>query len=74
MPDSIQYREFEITGMSCGHCRSAVESAIREVAGVKSVNVDLERGRATVEGQASVPDVVQAVEESGYAATPVESK
>lgn len=66
MTDSIPVREFAVSGMSCGHCRSAVEAAIREVPGVKAVHVDLERQRATVEGGANLHDITRAVEEAGY--------
>ncbi len=37
-----------ITGMSCNHCKMAVEKAIKALAGVKEVQVDLQGGKATV--------------------------
>ncbi|WP_296811896.1 cation transporter [Thiocapsa sp.] len=57
-----------ITGMSCGHCVRAVTSALESVAGVESVAVDLELGRARVEGQADVDALVAAVVAEGYGA------
>ena len=59
-----------ITGMSCGHCVRAVSSALEAVAGVESVAVDLELGRACVEGQADVDALVAAVVAEGYGAEP----
>jgi copper chaperone len=37
-----------ITGMTCGHCRESVESALQMVGGVHSVRVDLDAGEAQV--------------------------
>ncbi|MDL2269829.1 heavy metal translocating P-type ATPase [Desulfosarcina sp. OttesenSCG-928-A07] len=45
-----------IEGMSCGHCTSSVEKALRGVDGVKSVAVDLASKIATVEVDAPISD------------------
>jgi copper chaperone len=58
-----------IDGMSCGHCVSAVRSALTQKPGI-----DIERlaiGSATVsydEARYSVDDVIQAVQQAGYSA------
>lgn len=57
-----------IQGMTCGHCRKAVNDALAEVPGVTAVQVDLERGEAQVEGSADVDALVAAVKEEGYEA------
>jgi copper chaperone len=57
----------KIEGMSCGHCKMAVENALKEVAGVTNVYVDLDKKEAVVAGSASITDLHQAVEEAGYA-------
>ena len=62
--------ELKITGMSCGHCQTAVESALKGVAGVEEVRVDLGSGTAEVRGSADVSALVAAVEEEGYSAAP----
>jgi len=36
-----------VNGMSCNHCRQTVQKAIAAVAGVESVDVDLEKKTAT---------------------------
>ena len=41
--------ELNITGMSCGHCVSAVEKALKTVPGVQDVQVTLQPGKAVVE-------------------------
>lgn len=62
--------ELKIEGMSCTHCSAAVERALKGVAGVTEAKVDLQGGRASVQGSASVADLVAAVTEEGYTATP----
>ena len=63
--------ELKITGMSCGHCQSAVEKALRSVAGGEEVQVDLASGVARVGGNVDVNALVAAVEEEGYSATAI---
>jgi copper chaperone len=59
-----------LEGMSCQHCVSAIEKAIREVPGVTGVEVSLERAQAHVEGTGDVADMVVAIKEEGYKAIP----
>lgn len=61
--------DLTIEGMTCGHCKKAVEDALRSVEGVTSVEVDLEAGRARVEG-GDVGRMIAAVSEEGYTAAP----
>ena len=53
--------------MSCGHCVKAVEEALKELDGVKSVVVDLEGKKAVVEGD-NLDDnkIKEAIDEAGY--------
>jgi copper chaperone len=60
--------ELEITGMTCGHCKAAVENALKSVAGVSDVSVQLEAGKASVKGQTDVAALIAAVAEEGYQA------
>jgi copper chaperone len=57
-----------ISGMSCQHCVRAVSDALRGVAGVDGVEVDLEAGRARVDGQADIDALIGAVVAAGYGA------
>ena len=43
----------KIEGMMCKHCQARVEKALKAVAGVESVEVDLEAKTAEVTGSAS---------------------
>ncbi len=62
--DELTYR---VDGMSCDHCRVAVTGEVSQVAGVRSVDVDLDSKLVRVEG-AGVDDaaVVAAIDEAGY--------
>ncbi|MCF1182666.1 cation transporter [Marichromatium gracile] len=63
-------QQLKITGMSCQHCERRVREALVAVAGVESVSIDLEAGRARVEGAAEPATLVAAVEAAGYQAEP----
>lgn len=61
----------KVDGMTCGHCVSAVEKALRNRDGVRNATVHLGEGAAEIEyDEASVApeQLVAAVEEEGYAA------
>ena len=65
--------EFQVTGMTCGHCEAAVRSEVTQVAGVDSVDLSLETGRLVVHGAAGLdPEtIIAAVDEAGYDAVVV---
>ncbi len=62
---------YTVTGMTCGHCVSAVSEEVTAVPGVTAVDVDLASGRLTVTSDAPVDDdaVRAAVDEAGYELT-----
>ena len=59
---------YTVTGMTCGHCVSAVTEEVTQVPGVTAVDVELATGRLTVTSDAPVDDdaVRAAVDEAGY--------
>ena len=62
--DELTYR---VDGMSCDHCRVAVTGEVSQVAGVQSVDVDLETKLVRVEGAGvDAAAVVAAIDEAGY--------
>lgn len=58
----------KISGMTCGHCVSAVDKALRNVAGVENAEVSLEAQQAVVSGDADPQALVAAVKDEGYQA------
>ncbi len=59
---------YTVTGMTCGHCVSAVTQEVARLPGVHEVAVDLASGSVTVASDAPLPEprVRAAVEEAGY--------
>lgn len=58
-----------IQGMNCQGCTANVERAIRKLAGVTRVSVDLRNNQAVIEydpAQVGKPDFESAVERAGY--------
>ena len=60
-------RTYNVSGMTCGHCKSAVVNEVLQVPGVRAVDVDLDSGRLTVRGDADDEAIRKAVDEAGYA-------
>jgi copper chaperone CopZ len=59
--------ELFVDGMSCGGCVLSVDKALRNVSGVKDVQVDLKSGRAAVKGERlDRAALVRAVSDAGY--------
>ena len=63
---------FQVTGMTCGHCRRAVTSEISRIPGIQGVAVDLATGSVTVTATQPVDraNVALAVDEAGYTLIP----
>lgn len=61
--------ELIVEGMSCGHCKAAVEKAVSALNGVEKVDVDLPGKKATIIYDAdivSVDDMKKAIVDQGY--------
>lgn len=59
----------KIEGMTCMHCKMRVEKAIKGVAGVSSVQVDLAKKEAVIAGSADKTVLEKAVVDAGYKVT-----
>ncbi|WP_128378787.1 heavy-metal-associated domain-containing protein [Streptomyces cavernae] len=59
---------YQVTGMTCGHCESAVTGELSELAGVSSVKAVAATGQVTVVSAAPLDEaaVRAAVDEAGY--------
>ena len=62
--------QFNVTGMSCAACSARVEKAVSKVPGVTSCSVSLLTNSMGVEGTASAADIIKAVQDAGYGASP----
>ena len=61
---------FNVPDVSCGHCKSSIESALGPVAGVREATVDIDTKQVTVDFDEAVTDratVVRTIESAGYA-------
>ncbi|MCM3499025.1 copper chaperone [Staphylococcus capitis] len=59
----------QVEGMSCQHCKNSVESALSNLNGVQSAEVNLEENNVRVEFDDSKVNITQmkdAIEDQGY--------
>lgn len=63
-------KQYTVTGMSCAACSARVEKAVSKVYGVTSCSVSLLTNSMGVEGSATDAQIVEAVEQAGYGASP----
>lgn len=59
---------YTVTGMTCGHCASAVEKELKTIGGVTDVHVEVDSGKVTVNSNAPLETaaVSAAIDEAGY--------
>ena len=65
-----QVSEYQVTGMTCGHCEVAVRGEVSLLPGVEQIDVSAATGRLVVRSADALDDaaVLAAVDEAGYAA------
>ncbi|HJR46500.1 MAG TPA: cation transporter [Actinomycetota bacterium] len=60
---------FRVPDVSCGHCKSSIETALHPLNGIEKADVDLEAKAVLVDFDEGVVDratVVRAIESAGY--------
>ena len=64
----MQTEVLKVKGMTCNHCKHAVESALKDLSNITKATVDLAKGEVTVEmsGQVSRDAMRAAIDEAGY--------
>lgn len=65
----MQTITLDVKGMTCGHCKAAVNGALSDLDGVQKVDVNLETGKVNVEfdsSKVSLEQMKEAVEDQGY--------
>lgn len=67
----MRMSEYQVTGMSCGHCEVAIRGEVGQVPGVDSIEVSARTGRLVVTSAGPIDDdaILAAVDEAGYQAT-----
>jgi copper chaperone len=62
--------EIEVENIKCGGCAGSIVSGLKALEGVISVQVDVQQGRVTVEGDEALRTVVgERLQELGYPET-----
>jgi copper chaperone len=60
---------YTVSGMSCGHCKAAVEGEVSRMPGVEFVEADLDTKLVLVRGEALEDEALRAaIDEAGYEA------
>jgi copper ion binding protein len=63
--------ELQISGMSCGHCVSAVKNALQELDGVQVKKVEIGSASVDYDPARSSPSAIEnAIEDAGYQVGP----
>ncbi|HBB42775.1 MAG TPA: Cu2+-exporting ATPase [Treponema sp.] len=67
-------KQYAITGMSCAACSARIEKAVSAVTGVSSCSVNLLTNSMIVDGEATSEQIISAVTNAGYGASPLGEK
>jgi copper chaperone CopZ len=63
----MEARTYVVAGMSCAHCKAAIETEVSCVAGVVSVDASPESKLVVVRGDSLDDDAIRAaIDEAGY--------
>lgn len=65
----MQTVTLDVKGMTCGHCESAVEGALKQLEGISNVQVNLTLGKVNVmydDAKVTEKEMRDAVENQGY--------
>jgi copper chaperone CopZ len=62
--------EYQVTGMTCGHCEMSIREEVSQIPGVEEIQVSAQTGKLVVSSATSIEDaaVLAAVDEAGYSA------
>lgn len=59
-------QDFQVQGMTCGHCVKAVTQAVQALDPQAQVQVDLPSGKVEVQSAQDRAAIARAIEEEGY--------
>ncbi len=57
---------FIVPDMSCKHCIMSIQNAVKEVNGVKNIDISLDKKLVKVDGEYQKEDVINAINNAGY--------
>ncbi|HBV97634.1 MAG: hypothetical protein JL50_03675 [Peptococcaceae bacterium BICA1-7] len=66
---AVAEEKLKVQGMSCNHCKMAVEKALKNTAGVTGAEVDLAAGSVRVTYDPGAVDhgkIIAAIDQAGY--------
>ena len=65
--------DYQVTGMTCGHCEMSIREEVSEIPGVQDIQVSAQTGKLNVTAEGEIDDakVLAAVAEAGYSAVRV---
>ena len=58
--------QFQVTGMTCGHCERAVQNAIQDLDAQAQVTIDRPNGQVTIMSEQPREALPEAIREEGY--------
>jgi copper chaperone len=61
--------KLQVTGMTCSSCARTLETALKDVAGVRNAEIDYREQTATIDGDPDTTAVLGAIQNEGYQAT-----
>jgi len=66
----MESTEYQVTGMTCGHCEMSIREEVGTLRGVQRIDVSAKTGKLVVTSAEPIEDsaVISAVEEAGYQA------
>ncbi len=65
----MQQKTLTVPDISCGHCKMAIEGAVKKLAGIESVSADVPGKKVSLEfdeSRVSLNDIIRSIEEAGY--------
>lgn len=63
--------KFSVPDMSCGHCKAAITTKIKDLDGTADLDFDMEGRVVTVKTSHSQDEITSALKDAGYDSTPV---
>ena len=62
--------EYQVTGMTCGHCEMSIREEVSQIPGVDEIQVSAQTGKLVVSSTSALDDaaVLAAAHEAGYSA------